>query len=363
MNVIIFIIRVLKLLFMHGYHFFLALIVILVLASPAAGSLTKIAAGAPVYPGEQNLDISSGLQGCRNLDWWAPGADTDAPPQKNVSIIKTLDDSNIAFSYTISPGIYSNYEGNWYCEGQRPLRAVFNITRPRLTIRFWDLDHDTDVTGQVVPRNANITYRIDTNLDAALQLRYRPEETSLDSFYTVSLADPAGTSLQSVYTGTYGKTNTVALLFEKNPLVSVSPFYWNDGKSWDRMSKNIQGDDIYPPGTYTVTVTQDLNHMAQLYGGLDSNEKEGLLTSTASVTFVKEETAPGGTPTVPATIMTVAATTTAPAQTVLSTGTTVSTITQPTRTTVPMKTTYSPLAVWPVLVALGIALAKISRRN
>jgi len=363
MNVIIFIIRVLKLLFMHGNYFFLAFIVIMVLATPAAGSITKIVAGAPVYPGEQNLDISSGLQGCRNLDWWAPGADTNAPPQKNVTIIKTLDDSNIAFSYTISPEIYSDYEGNWYCEGQRPLRAVFNITRPRLTVRFWDLDHDQDVTGQVIPRNANITYRIDTNLDAALQLKYRPDATSLDSFYTVSLADPSGTSLQSVYTGSYGKTDTVALLFDKNPVITTSPFYWKDGRLWDRTSKNIQGDDIYPPGTYTVTVTQNLNRMAQRYGGLTSDEKEGLLTSTASVTFAKEETVPSAASTASATITSAASTTTAPAQPVASSLAPTSAPVQPMQTKVPLKTTYSPLPLWPVLMALGILVACAGRRR
>ena len=123
MNVIIFIIRVLKLLFMHGKYFFLAFVVILAVVSPAAGSLTKISAGAPVYIGEQNLDISSGLQGCHVIDWWANGTDTTAPPQKNVTIIKTLEDSDIAHSYTISPEIYSGYEGTWYCEGKKPLRS------------------------------------------------------------------------------------------------------------------------------------------------------------------------------------------------------------------------------------------------
>src|SRR5512145_2242580 len=109
MNVIIFIIRVLKLLFMHGKYFFLAFAIIMVLASPVAGSLTKITAGAPVYIGEQNLDIAAGLQGCRVIEWYEAGADTSGPSQKNVTIIKTLEDSDIAFSYTIRPEIFSGY--------------------------------------------------------------------------------------------------------------------------------------------------------------------------------------------------------------------------------------------------------------
>ena len=220
MNVIIFIIRVLKLLFMQKTFFFILLVVIMVLVAPVAGSLTRISAGAPVYIGEQNLNIAAGLQGCRNIEWYEPGADLTGPSQKTVIIIRTLEDSDIAFGYTIDPAIYTGYEGKWYCAGQRPLRPVFEVLRPNLTIRFWDLDRDQDVTGQTVPLNANITYRIDTNLDRALQLKYRPEVTALDSFYTISLMDPSDKVLSTVYTGSSGKAGTRGILIDKNPLIS-----------------------------------------------------------------------------------------------------------------------------------------------
>ena len=244
MNVIIFIIRVLKLLFMHGKYFFLTFAFILVLVSPVAGSLTKITAGSPVYIGEQNLDISAGLQGCRVIEWYEPGANMSGPAQKNVTIIKTLEDSNIAFSYTISPDIYSGYEGTWYCEGKRPLRPIFEVLKPQISVRFWDLDKDADVTGQTIPVTANITYRIDTNLDKALQLNNRPDMTSLDSIYSVTLTDPANQSLQTIYTGSYGKADTVGLPVEQKPIIKESPYYWRHGSSWDRTARNIQGDTV-----------------------------------------------------------------------------------------------------------------------
>ena len=358
MNVIIFIIRVLKLLFMHGKYFFLAFALIMVLASPAAGSLTKITAGAPVYIGEQNLDISAGLQGCRVIDWWDVGADTDAPPQKNITIIKTLDDSNIAFGYTISPEVYSGYTGTWYCEGKQPLRAVFEVLQPQITVRFWDLENDADVTGKTIPVTANITYRIDTNLDKALQLRYRPDMTSLDSFYNVSLVDPGNKVLFSVYTGSYGKTDAHGLLFDSNPIITASPFFWKDGSAWDRTSRNIQGDLISPLGTYTITVNQNLNNMQELWEQTTPENQAGVLESSATVTFIKPASTPVQTVSVPVTASSGTVTTAPP---VPPTAPLKTATLPPTRTPVPTKTTYAPLPLWVVVAALGIALACAAR--
>jgi hypothetical protein len=337
---------------MHGKYFFLAFAIIMVLASPVAGSLTKITAGAPVYLGEQNLNIAAGLQGCRVIEWYEPGADTSAPPQKNVTIIKTLEDSDIAFSYTIKPEIYSGYEGTWYCGGKKPLRPVFEVRKPQITVRFWDLDSDSDVTGQTVPLTANITYRIDTNLDTALQLKYRPEMTLLDSFYAISLADPGNKALNTIYTGSYGKADSHGLIFEKKPFISVSPYLWKDGSAWDRTSRNIQGDAIYPPGMYSITVSQNLNRMDALYTDLYPDERIGLLESTASVTFIKPESTFVQTTTSPLA-------TPAGVVTTRSEDTPVPTLTYATpsvtRTTIPTKTTYAPLPLWIVLAALGLA--------
>jgi hypothetical protein len=360
MNVIIFIIRVLKLLFMYAKYFFLAVVVIMAAISPAAGSLTKVTAGAPVYIGEQNLNIAAGLQGCRVIAWWADGTDTNADPAKNVTIIKTLDDSDIAFHYTIDPALYTGYTGTWYCEGQKPLRPVFEVLKPQISVRFWDLDKDADVTGKTIPLTANITYRIDTNLDKALQLRYRPDMVSLDSFYTVSLMDPGKKVLSLVYTGSYGRADFNSLIFEKNPIISASPYFWKDGSAWDRTSRNKQGDFNYPAGTYTITVTQNLNHMQEMYTNIPAADRSGILDTSAAVTFVKPESTP---------VQTVATRTsnlsgkvkTSPASTPAA-GLTKSTL-PANRTTVPVKTTYAPLPFWIVPAGLGIALICAARQR
>jgi len=360
MNVIIFIISVLKLLFMHGKLFFILFAVIVVVTAPVAGSLTKIAAGAPVYIGEQNLNIAAGLQGCRAIEWYEPGADLTGPAQKNVVIIKTLEDSNIAFSYTIDPSIYTGFEGNWYCAGWRPLRPVFEVRKPNLKVRFWDLDKDEDITGKTVPQTANITFRIDTNLDKALQYKYRPEMTPLDSFYTLSLMDPSNKVLSTVYTGSTGKAGTRGIIVEKNPLITTSPYFWKDGSSWDRTSRDAQGDAMYRPGAYSVMIKQNLNNMEAMYSSLYPDERAGLLESSASVTFIRPESTAA--PTTVATEKTpvqivVTATPEASESTPASSETTAE------GTTVPVKTTYAPLPSWIVAAALGLAYACAARNR
>jgi hypothetical protein len=360
MNVIIFIISVLKLLFMHGKYFFLAFVVILAVIYPAAGTLTKVAAGAPVYIGEQHLDISRGLQGCHVIAWWENGTDMTAPPIKNVTIIKTVEDSNIAFDYSIDPAIYAGYTGTWYCEDKKPLRAVFTVISPAISIRFWDVDTGQDITGKMVPLSSNITYRIDTNLDTALQYKYRLDITPQDSFYTATLTDPRGNQLSTVYTGSYGKADTHGIFFDSTPFISSSPYYWNNGGSWDLESRNAQGEFLYPAGTYTVTVSQNLNAMKEMYAGRSVENTDGLLRSSAVVTLTKPESAPVETVTTPAAVPS-GAVTTGPAETPEPplTDTTI----PPATTTVPAKTTYSPLPSWVVLSGIGIAFAYAARQR
>jgi Domain of unknown function (DUF3821) len=345
MNVIIFIIRVLKLLFMYGKYFFLALVVIMAVSFPAAGSLTKIAAGAPVYIGEQNLDISSGLQGCHVIGWWPEGGDLTATPSKTVTVIPSVEDSDIAFSYTIDPKIFSGYAGTWYCVDKKPLRAVFELREPQLVIRVMDLDSNKDITGKTVPLTANITYRIETNLDAALQYRYRPEITPADTFFAVNMTDPRGRDLFLLYTGSYGKSDTHTLSINGHPFISASPYDWKEGSQWNRMSRNAQGDYLYPTGTYTFTVTQNLNHMQEMYTSSIPEDRTGHLDSSAAVTFSPAESTP------------VQIITVTPAGSRVTTTGSPQVTTLPVMTDIPVRTTYSPLPLWVAAAGLAIAIA------
>jgi len=360
MNVIMFIIRVLKLLSMQGKVCVLALVVIFLCTAPVAGSLSQISAGAPVYIGESNLDISRALNGCHTIAWWKNGTDTSAPPAKNITvqeIITTSEtESEKIFHYTISPEIFANYTGRWYCEDKKPNFVVFEVQEPLIDIKVWDLDHNRDVSGKSVPVSTNITYRIDTNLFPALKPLYRPDGNPKDSFYTVSLTNSLGEVIGTIYTGSDGNKNTQILPFDNHPFITASPYYWKNGKDWDRTARNKIGEPLYPAGTYTFTVSQNLNNMKETYAIRNSTESAGKITRTATVTFVKDAAPVATTATAQPDVTTMPVATPPLSQTVVVPE-------MPASSPVPKKTTYSPLPAWIALLGIGVAGLFILRKN
>ena len=332
--------------------------VIFLLISPAVASPAKIAAGAPVYIGESDVDISASLNGCHTIAWWQNGTPLSATPTKNVTIYDINSVSETIYRYTISPELFTGFTGTWYCDDKEPHFPVFNIQDPRITLKVWDLDHDVDVTGKTIPLTTNITYRIDTNLYSALNYLNRPNLNPSDSFFNVKLTDPLGRNIPNIQTGNYGGPKTLILPFDNNPFISSSPYLWKNGYTWDHAARNIQGDLIYPLGTYTFTATQNLNHMQESYAASAGNDQEGKTTSTATVTFLASDPL-----TVPSSSVTVVST--LPEVTLSATATPVSTIVTvlPTSTPVAKKTTYAPLPAWIALLGMGIAgLLAVVRR-
>jgi Domain of unknown function (DUF3821) len=345
MNVIMFIIRVLKLLPMQGKYVVLALIIILIGAAPVMGSTTKIAAGSPVFVGESNLDISSALNGCHTIAWWQEGADTSAPPQKNMTIYGINTVSDTIYHYNISRENFAGSTGLWYCIDKKPQEIVFEVREPQIDIKVWDLDHNQDVSGKSVPVSANITYRVDTNLYPALLPLNRPDINPSDSFFSVSLDNPLGRGINVIYTGNAGNPQTRILTFDGRPFITGSPYYWKNGKDWNRTARSSTGETLYPPGTYTFTVQQDLNSIQETYSSGGVLNLTGITTKSASVTFVKEPLSPG---TLSETQIVTVVTTPPLSQTTAITAVPVS-------TPVPVKTTYTPLPGWIGVVGILIA--------
>jgi hypothetical protein len=356
MNVIMFIIRVLKLLSMQGKYCVLALVVIFMCTAPVAGSLSKITAGSPVYIGESNLDISKALNGCHTIAWWQNGTDTSAPPGKNITLLEITTVSENIFLYSISPEIFTGYTGRWYCEDKQPHFVVFEVLEPQLDIKVWDLDHNQDVSGKSVPVSTNITYRIDTNLFPALKPLNRPDGNPKDSFFTVSLTNPLGKGIGNIYTGSAGNSKTLILSFDNQPFITASPYYWKSGKDWDRTARNAFAEPLYPAGTYTFTVSQNLNNMKDTYRSRNITDVAGKITQTATVTFVKVAT-PVATPvSAQPDVTTMPVTTPLLSQTAVVTGI-------PTSSSVPKKTTYSPLPEWIALLGIVVAGLFIIPKN
>jgi hypothetical protein len=348
MNVIMFIIRVWKLLSMHGKYVVLALIIMLIGAAPVAGSTAKIGPGAPVYMGESNLDISAALNGCHTIGWWQEGANTSAPPQKTITIYEINTVSDKIYHFNISLENFAGYTGSWYCIDKEPHDVVFEVFEPQLDIKVWDLDHNLDVSGKSIPVSTNITYRVDTNMYPALLPLNRPNINPSDSFFTVILANPLGRVVSTIYTGNAGNSKTQILSFEKQPFITASPYYWKNGRDWDHTARSSFGETLYPLGTYTFTIYQDLNSIQETFAASGARNLTGTTSKSVSVTFIKD-ISPAGTPQ-----ESQPGVTTKPATTPSSSKTGAITAI-PTSSPLPVKTTYTPLPGWIVLIGIIIA--------
>jgi hypothetical protein len=348
MNVIMFIIRVLKLLSMHGKFIVLALIILFMYVSPVAGNTLKIAAGAPVFIGESDLDIAKALNGCHTISWWQNGTESSAPPQKNITLYEINSVSDIINHYNISPKIFTGYTGTWYCTDKKPPKAVFQVLEPTLDIKVWDLDQNQDISGKSVPVSTKITYRVDTNLYQALKPLNRPDITPTDSFFTVTMTDSYNQNTSNIFTGSAGKPKTQILPFDKKPFITESPFYWKNGKDWDRSARNANGEPLYTSSMYTFTISQNLNHIQETYRANGISDFTGKITKAATITFVKDNAS------LVTTVTTPPVATSMPLTSITTSGTDgVSPV--PTSTPVTSKTTYSPLPEWITLLGIGMA--------
>ena len=126
-----------------------------------------------------------------------------------------------------------------------PYYPVFTLVSPNISLEIWNLDNNTDVSGQSVPFGTNFTYRIDTNLDAALNYAYRTNENPTDSFYTVAMTDPQGRPVSNLYTGNAGNSKTVILPFDVHPFITVSPYYGKNMASWFHAARDPQEPQVY----------------------------------------------------------------------------------------------------------------------
>ena len=323
------------------------LLIAILLILPAQASLTKIAAGAPVFIGENNVDISAGLNGHSVIAWWPAGADTSGTPAQTITI------SGNPHSYYIDPALFEGYTGIWYSHDVKPDIPVLNVYQPQINLSVWDTDTNTDVTGQSVPLSANVTYRIDTNLYLALNYTYRPNFNPADGFFTVTLTSPSGGNMPSVFTGNVGNSATQIIPFDSNPMITSSPYFWQNGPAWDRNAKSTDGSAVYQPGTYTFVATANLNGMT---GSFTGDAAIGNVTSgNRTVTFL-----PAASFATPTTIPLMLAT---PNQTTnitaAATITPVPTTVQPTATIIPKKTTFTPLPDGIAIAAFGIAACAI----
>lgn len=320
------------------------LVVLALLVVPASASLSKVVSGAPVFIGEQNLDISACLNGHTVIGWWPEGSDRTGDPAKTVTIDKN------ATSYYLDPAIYTGYAGKWYTHDVKPDVLAFVLYEPTLNLTILDTDTGQDVTGQTLPMSANITYRIDTNQYMALDYAKRPNYNPSDSFFTVTLTSPSGSKIPQIFTGDVGGATTQIIQLDTHPLIKSPTYTWANGAAWDRNAVDPNGNAMYQTGTYHFRVISDLNGMQGSYSGAAAIGKDS--SGEQPITFVAD--------TIPTTLTTAPAVTVSSAATAVTTsmqdaGTTQTGTVSPTSTITQAKTTFTPVPAG--IAVLGIILA------
>jgi Domain of unknown function (DUF3821) len=341
-----FIIRVLKLLFMHGKYILPAFVLILLVCSPVAASTSKIAVGAPVFIGETNLDITSAIGDCHVIAWWPDAGNTSAPPVINLTV-KNLNEANgLSGHFNVSPRVFLGHTGNWYCQDMNIPRPILYVVDPQFTIRVWDTDNDKDISGQTVPVTTNVTYRIDTNLYQYAGYYNRTNLNPSDTIFTIKMTDPLGRNVPNIYTGNAGAASTEITSFDSSPFITTPVYFGKNMNGWYRLSRDARGDLIYPPGTYIITASQNLGNMKQAYSDAGITSQDGITTGTTSVTFSPPPTLAPVVTTQP-----VAANITGTAQPQETQ--TIAAV--PTSQPVARKTPYQPLPWWVAVMATGTA--------
>ena len=162
------------------------------------------------------------------------------------------------------------------------------------------------------------------------------------------MTDSYNQNASNIFTGSAGKPKTQILPFDKQPFITESPFYWKNGKDWDRSARNANGEPLYTSSQYTFTISQNLNHMQETYRANGISDFTGKITKAATITFVKDNASLVTTVTTPP-----VSTTTPRLQSLRQEQRAYPHY--PPQSPVTSKTTYSPLAEWITLLGVGMA--------
>ena len=144
--------------------------------------------GATVFIGEQGLNLTTAIHYAEgtpvtdapvntSIGWWASAATiTSSAPTKSIDLASRYQ------SMTVAPSDFVGYAGNWYllngssviiAPGRTAPLAVIVAADPTLDVKIWDFSQSTDMTGKSVPQGELLGFRIETNMYAALDGRYR----------------------------------------------------------------------------------------------------------------------------------------------------------------------------------------------
>ncbi|HVP97567.1 MEMAR_RS02690 family S-layer glycoprotein, partial [Methanoregula sp.] len=242
---------------------------------------TVIAPGAVVYIGEQQLNLSTtamttALGTDDAIGWWASAADLSTT---NPTVSYPLNTLNLNSLY-VSPAAFGNYPGNWYgvtggAWDTKP--AIFNAYDPTLSIDVWDLNTGTTVTSGTVIQGDYLAFRINTNLQAALDPTKRESDQFTANVNTTGNVDIKVKSASgNTYTALYSNTTDLTTKSITQQNVTLPLWFWgtsnggvpaagNYAPNWSTGAVDATGQNAYPAGVYTVIAESRLNGMKDNY--------------------------------------------------------------------------------------------------
>jgi len=276
--------------------------------------------GATVFIGEQGLNLTTAIHYAEgtpvadapvntSIGWWASAATiTSSAPTKSIDLASRYT------SMTVAPSDFVGYAGNWYllngssviiAPGRTAPLAVIVAADPTLDVKIWDFSQSTDMTGKSVPQGELLGFRIETNMYAALDGRYRTPlygnrvaQTTSDSsnivtsdgYIDIKVKDESGTTYTSLFYDELG-TGNVAELTRQN--VSAQPWTWGDAANptnthpWATKAV-VNGQYAYPVGTYTVYLESKLNNMKDNYKNAGADYSGKTVSPTQTVQLVSD---------------------------------------------------------------------------
>jgi len=268
---------------------------------------TNISQGATVYIGEQGLNVTPAVYTVdgRNfanttIGWWASAAALTTAPSVTYNLQPVLNASTFQV-----PNSWNAYTGPWYLMWPNNTAiqpSVFTVADPQLDVEVYDPVNQIDDNGQSVVQGQNLSFQVTTNLYSALaSTRTGALGTTAITLGTgsgtggymdIRVKTPSGTTLSSLLNGNVNAGGTYQTMTAMN--VSTPTWIWGEvpgtatigGGNWSTGALDVNGQQAYPAGTYTVWAQSKLNNMLTNYPNAGASYTSKTISPTYTVTLV-----------------------------------------------------------------------------
>jgi len=257
------------------------MLAMLVLPAMSAGpSVPSVPQGGDVFIGEQGLDVTAAVGNATTIAWWQSGTNPSLDVPNKQMQVATPD------NFYIPPSEFVGKYGNWYrldVNGKSQGIVAFVVNDPSIDVKVWDQNSNKDVTGQSVPTNDYLNFRVETNLYTIAQQR----QDSSTGYVTIKVKTADG----AVYADLYQSEGETLPL--TNLLVDAQPYYWvpagEPTQGWWTGYTDSAGNKLYKAGTYTVTAESNINSMKDNYKDASGNDYTGkTITATKTVVITSD---------------------------------------------------------------------------